>query len=486
MMRRRRCARIAANRGASAAAHDGGGQVSETRCERELGKKPWTQMLLRLDDDMPLLKYFGFACWVAWFSVAYSSSVWVEGAEETASVVSDMFLYSTLSHATALLACACFSQAVSKVADRPWFLASAGALAALGCVCVVQAGSLLVSSTALFVALPLLSAACFVVGSAQRAKPVVQESQRLKPSKAFGLFLLVVCVLSAAANFGKGMHRAVVSPGQLAEDGSITTLLTVVCLVALLLFISLRRRELNFEHLLYPMALVIILSLSVTFFFPGSAVVGVVLVGVAFQLFDVVTWYMFSYIVYQSKASAVQVVALGRAIIALGVTMGDALGARCAGMGIEDAPLATAVFVLLFAAVIAVFFVFPERQVDKLLLPIPDEDDEGVASADASEVSAVEGEDATAAEHRGRWKQLCMQLGDERQLTEREKEVLVMLARGYGSQSISDALTISLYTTRAHTRNIYAKLDVHSRQELADCVRAYVEAFDRDVASGRA
>lgn len=91
--------------------------MSETRCERELGKKPWTQMLLRLDDDMPLLKYFGFACWVAWFSVAYSSSVWVEGAEETASVVSDMFLYSTLSHATALLACACFSQAVSKVAD---------------------------------------------------------------------------------------------------------------------------------------------------------------------------------------------------------------------------------------------------------------------------------------------------------------------------------------------------------------------------------
>ena len=39
---------------------------------------------------------------------------------------------------------------------------------------------------------------------------------------------------------------------------------------------------------------------------------------------------------------------------------------------------------------------------------------------------------------------MCMQLGDERQLTEREKEVLVMLARGYGSQSISDALTISL------------------------------------------
>lgn len=47
-----------------------------------------------------------------------------------------------------------------------------------------------------------------------------------------------------------------------------------------------------------------------------------------------------------------------------------------------------------------------------------------------------------------------------------------MLARGRGSQSISDALTISLYTTRAHTRNIYTKLDIHSRQELIDKVNS--------------
>ena len=77
---------------------------------------------------------------------------------------------------------------------------------------------------------------------------------------------------------------------------------------------------------------------------------------------------------------------------------------------------------------------------------------------------------------RGRWKQACLRLGDEAQLTEREKEVLVLLACGRGSQSISDELTISLYTTRAHTRNIYAKLDVHSRQELADRVRAYANS----------
>ena len=62
------------------------------------------------------------------------------------------------------------------------------------------------------------------------------------------------------------------------------------------------------------------------------------------------------------------------------------------------------------------------------------------------------------------------QLASEYGLTEREHEVFMLLAHGRGSQSISDALTISLYTTRAHTRNIYAKLGVHSRQELIDMV----------------
>lgn len=60
-------------------------------------------------------------------------------------------------------------------------------------------------------------------------------------------------------------------------------------------------------------------------------------------------------------------------------------------------------------------------------------------------------------------------------LTDRESEVFIRLAKGRGSQSISDELVVSLYTTRAHTRNIYTKLDVHSRKELMDKATAYYE-----------
>ncbi len=238
-------------------------------------------------------------------------------------------------------------------------------------------------SAALFVALPLVSAACFAVGASKPAVPVASESERLKPVPTFYRFLLVVGILGVAANFGKGLYQVLVSPLQLSEDGSITAFVTAVCLIVLVIVVAVKERALNFGHLFYPMALVIIFSLLVTYFFPGSASVGVVLSGVAFQLFDVVMWYIFSYIVYQSKASAVLVVALGRAVIAFGVTAGNAVGSACATMDANALPLSTVVFVILFAAAVAVFFLFPEKQVDRLLLPIPDEDAPSVQRAAA-------------------------------------------------------------------------------------------------------
>jgi len=51
------------------------------------------------------------------------------------------------------------------------------------------------------------------------------------------------------------------------------------------------------------------------------------------------------------------------------------------------------------------------------------------------------------------------------QLTGREKEVLARLARGFSTQEIADALSISRNTTRNHIQRILQKLQVHSRLE---------------------
>jgi DNA-binding NarL/FixJ family response regulator len=50
-------------------------------------------------------------------------------------------------------------------------------------------------------------------------------------------------------------------------------------------------------------------------------------------------------------------------------------------------------------------------------------------------------------------------------LSEREREILGHLAKGYRYKEIADTLAISLDTVRTHLRRIYEKLHVHSRTE---------------------
>lgn len=51
-------------------------------------------------------------------------------------------------------------------------------------------------------------------------------------------------------------------------------------------------------------------------------------------------------------------------------------------------------------------------------------------------------------------------------LTEREQEVLTLLAEGFGIKEIADKLFISQKTVENHRSKIYSKLDVHSSIEL--------------------
>ena len=50
-------------------------------------------------------------------------------------------------------------------------------------------------------------------------------------------------------------------------------------------------------------------------------------------------------------------------------------------------------------------------------------------------------------------------------LTERELEVLCLVAQGWINERIADALTISERTVRFHLTNIYSKLGVATRGE---------------------
>jgi LuxR family maltose regulon positive regulatory protein len=50
-------------------------------------------------------------------------------------------------------------------------------------------------------------------------------------------------------------------------------------------------------------------------------------------------------------------------------------------------------------------------------------------------------------------------------LSEREIELLHLIAEGLTNPEIASRLVLSLHTVKTHTRNIYGKLDVHNRTE---------------------
>ncbi|MCI8468525.1 MAG: helix-turn-helix transcriptional regulator [Eggerthellaceae bacterium] len=91
------------------------------------------------------------------------------------------------------------------------------------------------------------------------------------------------------------------------------------------------------------------------------------------------------------------------------------------------------------------------------------------------DAAAHEGDEASSEECGSPFQRACEQVALEHGLTSRELDVLMLLARGRTSPVIQERLVVSHNTVKSHVRHIYAKLDVHSQQELIDEVDRAIE-----------
>ena len=73
----------------------------------------------------------------------------------------------------------------------------------------------------------------------------------------------------------------------------------------------------------------------------------------------------------------------------------------------------------------------------------------------------------------------ALDVAQENALTPRETEVFVLIAEGYDRPAIRDKLVISNDTVKTHVRHIYAKLDIHSKQEAQQLVQKRCEQDER-------
>ena len=66
---------------------------------------------------------------------------------------------------------------------------------------------------------------------------------------------------------------------------------------------------------------------------------------------------------------------------------------------------------------------------------------------------------------------LCAKAARTYDLTRREEDVLRLLVEGRTAPQIAEELVVSPNTVKTHVSHIYAKLGVHTHQELIDLVR---------------
>lgn len=156
-------------------------------------------------------------------------------------------------------------------------------------------------------------------------------------------------------------------------------------------------------------------------------------------------------ICYRWGASAVWLFGLERAVRQLAMMAGRGVAGAVAAAGASTTP------VVVVAVLTATLVVLRESRLDS-------------AWGVQIEADQAEPERSQPVEKRYSLSQACAELARRRNLSQREGEVLLLLAQHKTVHQIEAELYIAHGTVKAHVNHIYQKLGVHTREELLEAV----------------
>lgn len=221
----------------------------------------------------------------------------------------------------------------------------------------------------------------------------------------------------------------------------------ILLALAVLWWVAVRGRRLSFSGLWRT---VLLFTAATLFFLPvcGPAVAPWLLLGagIAQTLVVMLLWAMLADVAHHSDVSPFVIFASGWIAYSLPLALGEAAGLVVGGWEASPVALAAMAYAVTVAVVLTLSdTAFSQRRIFADLeapAPMPS----AFASLDAQ----------------------CEMLGREASLTAREVEVLQMIVKGRSKSYIAETLFISENTVRSHSKHIYQKLGVHSKQEVLD------------------
>lgn len=154
---------------------------------------------------------------------------------------------------------------------------------------------------------------------------------------------------------------------------------------------------------------------------------------------------MIGSICYHYGASAIWLFGIERGVRALAMLIGRRLQTVVVGAGMPIAPL------VMIAVLAATFMVFSEKRLDSAWGVRIQSDDSSASSEVVRRNTLVK---------------RCSDLARQYSLTQREEEVLILLAEHKTAGDIEHELLIARGTAKAHIGHVYQKLGIHSREEL--------------------
>lgn len=257
-----------------------------------------------------------------------------------------------------------------------------------------------------------------------------------------------------------------------------TALTALVCLaiavVMVLLLATLKVQKVNIDYISPLAAMSIATVLALRFFGVGDVQFSGSLMAATLISFYVSLWLMFISEAFERTLPAFFLLGLALAVARLSVACGRlaALGAEsCMGLN-ETAIIVFAMWVLVIA--VSGVFIAQRSYATKLAHRAyeiePDdcaEPREALAGSGCSEEGHVPRDVLPEDE-------ALEKLMETAGLSARERDVLRDYATGRTARYIADWYMISEHTVKTHLRRAYAKLDIHSRQELLDLVELTV------------
>ena len=97
----------------------------------------------------------------------------------------------------------------------------------------------------------------------------------------------------------------------------------------------------------------------------------------------------------------------------------------------------------------------------------------GNGTSSTSTAKRTQTHDADAPNYQDRLSKQAALVRQHYRLSARETEVMELIARGNTVARIAEQLVVSENTIRTHSKRIYAKLDIHKKQELVDLLETF-------------